>query len=296
MSGKNFLTILVLLAGLLTVNVTQAETLEKVTLAQFGQSKFLLYLPLYIAQEEGFFAQQGLDVDLKFAGNDDQVFAAVMSGSVNYGMGDPVFTAIAAEKGGAAKTVAMLITNLALAGYTNQASIPVITKAEQLAGLRIGSFPAPSTSYTVLDGLKRHTPAMASTQIVQGAMGTQLALLEAGKTDIATDLEPAVAQAESRGYRVILNLKNYTPPQAVTGLIVRQDTIDHHADQVQRMVNAMQQAISAMYRDPTIAYRTAQKLFPDLGKDITKRAVDHMLHDAMYPTSVVVPDDYWQRT
>ena len=110
MSGKNFLTILVLLAGLLTVNVTQAETLEKVTLAQFGQSKFLLYLPLYIAQEEGFFAQQGLDVDLKFAGNDDQVFAAVMSGSVNYGMGDPVFTAIAAEKGGAAKTVAMLIT------------------------------------------------------------------------------------------------------------------------------------------------------------------------------------------
>ena len=62
------------------------------------------------------------------------------------------------------------------------------------------------------------------------------------------------------------------------------------------MVNAMQQAISAMYRDPTIAYRTAQKLFPDLGKDITKRAVDHMLHDAMYPTSVVVPDDYWQRT
>ena len=293
---KKFLTILVLLASLLTVNAAHAATLEKVKLAQFGQSKFLLYLPLYVAQEEGFFAQQGLDIEIKFAGNDDQIFAEVLSGSVDYGMGDPVFTALADEKGGAAKTVAMLITNLALAGYTNKAFIPVITKADQLAGLRIGSFPAPSTTYTILAGLKRQTPALATMQIVQGAMGTQLALLEAGKTDIATDLEPAVAQAESHGYRVVLDLEKYTPPQAITGLMVRQETLDHHADQVQRMVNALQQAISAMYRDPLVAYRTAQKLFPDLGKEVTQRAVDHMLRDAVYPRSVVVSDAYWQRT
>jgi ABC-type nitrate/sulfonate/bicarbonate transport system substrate-binding protein len=148
----------------------------------------------------------------------------------------------------------------------------------------------------VLNELKRKTPALASMQIIQGAMGTQLALLESGKTDIAADLEPAVAQAESRGYRVVLNLNKFTQPQAVTGLTVRQDTIVQHPDQVQRMVNALQQAITAIYRDHAIAYYTAQKLFPNLGDAVIKRAVDHMLHDAMYPSSVVVSDDYWQRS
>jgi len=88
-------------------SATQAAPLEKVKLAQFAQAKFLLYLPLYVAQEEGFFAKENLDVELKFAGNDDQIFAAVASGAVDFGMGDPAFTAIAAEKGFEAKTVAM---------------------------------------------------------------------------------------------------------------------------------------------------------------------------------------------
>jgi ABC-type nitrate/sulfonate/bicarbonate transport system substrate-binding protein len=127
-------------------------------------------------------------------------------------------------------------------------------------------------------------------------MGTQLALLEAGKTDIATDLEPAVAQAVSHGYRMVLNLNDFTEPQAVTGLMVRQDTIDRRADQVQRMVNALQQAITSIHADREAAYRTARKLFPDLGEPVIKGAVDHMLRDAMYPASVVVRDDYWQKT
>lgn len=296
-SGSSLMRLLgaVALIGVL-VFPGAAEAAEKVRLAQFGPSKFLLYLPLYVAQEEGYFKKQDLDVDLSFAGNDDQVFAAVLSGSVDYGMGDPVFTAIAAEKGAKAKTVAMLITNLALAGYTNNAAIPEIEKPEQMAGLRVGSFPDPSTTFTILNGLKRHHAELKTMRIVQGNMGTQLALLQAGKTDIAVDLEPAVAQAADKGYRVVLNLNKFSEPQAVTGIMTRQETVDRKPAQVQRAVNALQQAMTAIYTDPEVAYRTARKLFPELGETVIKTAVDHMLHDAMYPRSVVVNEDYWQRS
>ncbi|MGE4350584.1 MAG: ABC transporter substrate-binding protein [Bdellovibrionales bacterium] len=284
-----------LLMFFLWVAPLHAAPLEKVRIAQFGQSKFLLYLPLYVAQEEGFFAEQGLDVDIRFAGNDDQIFAAVMSGSVEYGMGDPVFTAIAQEKGGKAKTVAMLITNLALSGYTNKATIPEIRRAEQLAGLRVSSFPAPSTTYTILNGLKQRVPTLASMKIVQSAMGTGAALLQTDTVDISVDLEPAVSQLVENGFRVVLNLNDFTEPQAVTGLMVRQETINKNPAQIQCMVNALQEAITLMYKEPDAAYRTARKLFPSLGEKVIRRAVDHMLRDAMYPSSVVVPDDYWQR-
>lgn len=273
----------------------QAAALEKVKLAQFSQSKFLLYLPLYVAQEEGFFAKEGLDVDLIFAGNDDQIFAAVLSGSADYGMGDPLFTAIANAKGASTKTVAMLITNLALRGYTNNKDIPHIDALDQLAGLRMGSFPAPSTTYTILEDMKRTHPKLARMQIVQGGVGMQRAMLEAGKTDIAIDLEPAVSMAEHDGARVVFDMFRFTPPMAVTGLTTRQEIIDKKPDQVRRMVRAMQNAITAMYADHAVAYRTAEKLFPNLPAGVARRAVDHMLADAMYPRSVVIPDALWQK-
>ena len=48
-------------------------SLQKVRITQAGKEKFLLYLPLYVAMEKGYFAEQGLDVSLTFSGNDDQV-------------------------------------------------------------------------------------------------------------------------------------------------------------------------------------------------------------------------------
>ena len=87
----------------------KAETIEvkkeKVVISQFGKEKFLLYLPLYIAMEDGLFAKRGLDIDLRFVGNDDQIFATVISGDAMFGVGDPVFAAISREKGGPAESL-----------------------------------------------------------------------------------------------------------------------------------------------------------------------------------------------
>ncbi|MFA5300626.1 MAG: ABC transporter substrate-binding protein, partial [Lutibacter sp.] len=64
--------------------------LTQVIVAQWGQEKYLIYLPLYIAQEKGFFKEEGLDISIKYSGNDDQVFATVLKGEAQFGIGDPV--------------------------------------------------------------------------------------------------------------------------------------------------------------------------------------------------------------
>lgn len=275
----------------------QNQTIQTINIAQFGKSKFLLYLPLYIADEAGFLAQQGLKANYIFAGNDDQIFATVMSGDADFGVGDPVFTAIAAEKGLQAKTVALMINNLGLTGYTNKPNVPNIKKPADLAGLRVGSFPKPSTTYTLLNQLKNENPGILKDMtIVEGAFGTQLAMLNADKVDIAVDLEPTVSQVESQGYRVVFPLTPFVERQAITGLMVTQAMIDKNPETVQKMVTALQLAVKAMYKDKQIAYAVAQKLFPELGEQVIKNAVDRMLKDAMYPKSVVVNDAYWQAT
>lgn len=272
------------------------SNLRSVKIAQYGKAKFLLYLPLYVAMEEGLFNKRGLDVKLIFAGNDDQIFATVLSGEADFGVGDPVFTAIAAEKGIKAKTVAMMITNLGLTGYTNRPEVPVIAKPSDLKGLRVGSLPEPSTTFTLLSELKRNNLELSTMEIVQGAFGTHLAMLEAGKVDIAVDLEPTVSEVEEKGYRVVFPMTPFIEKQAITGLTTTEETINGDPKMVQDVVSALQEAITLIHQNREVSYRTAKKLFPNLSQKVIKNAVDRMMRDAMYPESVVVEDSLWQRT
>lgn len=300
MKKKILALVIIVLIGLgffLNSNQKQVSDngLQKVKLAQFGQSKFLLYLPLYIAMEKGYFAEEGIDLELSFAGNDDQIFAAVMSGSADFGMGDPVFTAIAQEKGAGAKTVAMLITSLGLSGYTNNESVQEIKDEKDLEGLRLSSFPEPSTTYTLLSEIIRNN-GLQNTEIVQASFGAQLALLEAGKVDIAVDLEPSVSIAEDKGYRVVFSLTPYTPKQAITGITVRQNTIDNKPEMVQKLVNGLQKSLSLMASDRDETIKIAKIVFPDLKEAVVENAVNRMMAQDMYPNSPIVIDEYWQQT
>lgn len=270
---------------------------EKVVISQFGKEKFLLYLPLYIAMEEGLFAKRGLDIDLRFVGNDDQIFATVISGDAMFGVGDPVFAAISREKGGPGRIVAMMITKLGLSGYTNKKEVPDIVKPEDAEGLRISSFPAPSTTYTLLtEFVKNHDLAKSGTTIVQASVGAQLATLEAGQVDIAVDLEPTVSIAESKGYRVNFSLDKFTDAQAITGISTLESTIKQRPDLVQKVVSSLQEALGLLHGNRVVCLRVSKKLFPTLTDEVVSKAVDRMLSLGVYPKSVKVDDSYWQRT
>lgn len=268
---------------------------EKVVIAQFGKEKFLLYLPLYVAMDEGLFAKQGLDVDLRFAGNDDQIFATVIGGSAQFGVGDPVFAAISREKGGPGKIVALMVSKLGISGYTNRDAVPVISAPQDATGLRIGSLPAPSTTYTLLREFVQQNN-LKSTTLVQVAIGAQLAALEAGQIDIAVDLEPAISVAESKGYRVNFPFERFTEAQAITGISTLESTIEQRPELVQKVVSALQEGLHLLHRDGDAALRTAEKLFPNLPKEVVARAVKRIVDSGIHPRSAVVDAALWQRS
>jgi NitT/TauT family transport system substrate-binding protein len=290
MSNKKFFSLLFVLALLFS----PAHAAEKITIADFGKERFLLRLPLYIAMEEGLFAKRGIDVDLRFAGNDDQVFATVISGAAQFGMSDPVFTAISHDKGGPGKIVALMTTRMGLSGVTNKANVPQIKAVKQLNGLRISSFPEPSTAFTLLSELRQKYKL--NMPIVQAPFGGQMALLEAGKVDIAVDIEPSVSIFEDKGYRVVFNLGTWTDAQAITGLMTTEDYIKNHPETVQKVVDSLQEAFNLLYSKPEVSYRVGKKIYPNLLDKVVRTAVDRMLKGDMYPHSVAVPEDMWQRT
>ncbi len=294
-SSKFLLWLLLFFLAIAPVSFAQNTTSEKITIAQFGQERFLLYLPLYVAIEEGIFAKHGVDVNLKFAGNDDQIFATVISGAAQFGMGDPVFTAISHDKGGPGKVVAMMITNLGTRGVTNKDKVHEIKSPKDLDGLRVSSLPEPSTTYTLLSEIK-HKNDLKNMTIVQSNMGSAAALLEADKVDIATDLEPTISIYENKGYRPVLDLTPWMEPQAITGIMTTEQYIKDHPQTIQKVVDSLQEAVNLMYNDPQVSYQVAKKIYPDMADKVVHNAVDSVLSRHIYPHSIVVADNLWQRT
>lgn len=296
---KTLILILVILCSLVSYlflrndNIKTDKSMQKVTITQYGQGKIFLYLPLYIAMEEGYFAEQGLDVSLTFSGNDDQIAATVTGGHADFGVGDPIFSAVIQEKGGQLKTIATLVEKAPFIGYTNKDKISEISNLNKLNGLRVSSFPSPSTLYTNLTNLKN----MNNLNIIINpvAFGSQMAALEADEVDIAMDLDPNVAVAEAQGYKAVISLGNFLPPQAITGITVREDFIKEHTEIVQKVLNALQKAVTTFYKDKNIGIKVAEKVFSDIDVQSLTRAVERSHKNKIYPKSITIKEDIWQQ-
>ncbi len=99
------------LIAILLATPALAES-KKVTLSQAFQS--MLYLPLYVAIDEGFFTQQGLDLTKETAGAPTVALSAVISGSAQFSIHGPEWTAIAASKGAPVNIIANVVNGAAV--------------------------------------------------------------------------------------------------------------------------------------------------------------------------------------
>jgi NitT/TauT family transport system substrate-binding protein len=265
---------------------------RKIKIAQWGQERYLIYLPIYLAQSQGFFAKHSIDADLMFSGNDDQVFATVVRGDAQFGVGDPIFAAISTERGLPGVVVASIVGKVALWGVAKKGA-KMIQKPEDLANLRIGTFPRPSTTYTLLDDTLRQSHVRA--RIVEVQIGSELPLLESGGADMVFLLEPAASLAESQGYSIVTSLPALWGNFAFTGLTTTYQYASSNASLTADMQAAIGEAVRFAHSNTPETIAAAQKLFPNIDPIGVKTAVNRMITEQTLPASAAVDQDGWKR-
>src|ERR1700692_1532657 len=95
-----------------SVATTALAADKKIPISQAFQS--MLYLPLYVAIDGGFFTKEGLDVDKQTAGSPSAALSAVLSGSADFSLHGPEWTAVAAEKGAEVDVIANVVNGAAV--------------------------------------------------------------------------------------------------------------------------------------------------------------------------------------
>lgn len=271
---------------------TKTQEIDKIKVAQFGE--VFIYMPLYLADIKGFFKKEGIEIELISTGGDDKTYAALISGSAVFGIADPTFAAIAAEKGQKGKVIASVVNGVPFWGVAKSDKVPEITSPEMLNGFSVATFPSPSTAFTLQS--KMFSDAGLKPNIKQAAFGSLLPMLESGNVDIALELEPNVSTAiKNSGAKVVYGLPDVYGDFALTGVTVLEETVNTKPELIQRFVNALQKAETFAHTYPDSAAYYASQKFPDLDKEIVSNAMSRIIESNTLPKSVIVSQEAWKK-
>ncbi len=215
--------------------------------------------PVYLAQAKGYFAEEGLDVEVTTTGGGGPDIRALIAGEVDFSFttGDQVI--IAYQEG---KPLVMVMNgvqkvflNWAMHKEVAKAkgiteTTPLADKLKALKGLTVGvTTPAALTAHIAAFVIRKagYVPQEDVKIIPIGAGPTWLAALENRKVDVALTAPPVPETAISRGHAIMFinNAKGEDPSMSeflMVNLVVRPETLKKDPDLVRRMVRALVKA------------------------------------------------------
>ena len=271
---------------------TNTPASKKVTVAQYAH--LLIYYPIYLAQQKGFYEKNGLSVNFVGTGGDDKTFAAVSSRSALFGVADPTFAAIAREKGLKAKVIGTLIDGAPMWIVSNE-NIDM-SSSDALKNKRIMTYPSPSTSYTLLSEIIASLkPKTDGAQIVQGAFGTEFATVESKNADAFFTIEPVASTGVDKGYNIVYSAMDQFGPMSFSGITALDETVEKDPATIKAFLLSVQQAMDYLRSNFDESVELAAKEFPETKKSILRDALKRMLDENVMPTTLVTTETSWNK-
>jgi NitT/TauT family transport system substrate-binding protein len=224
------------------------------------------FAPFYVAQQEGFYADAGLDVTIEHAQAPD-VQRLVADGQAEFGVADATDVMIARTAGIPIRYVSTLYQTFPVALIGEEGSVP--TEPAGLAGLRIGT-PGQfgSSWHALLALLDAGGLAAGDIAVREYPQFNQVDGLSAGDVDLITGFrnnEPL--QLEARGMTVDLLTVDEIAPLPGPGMIVGDELLASDPELVRAFVAATAAAQAEVIADPDLGFGAAEAAVPEISEN-----------------------------
>lgn len=228
-----------------SVEEPEEKALTKVTLNEVAHSIF--YTPMYVAIEEGYFEDEGIDLDLVCGFGADKTMTAVISGEADIGfMGSEASIYTYAE--GATDYVVNFAQLTQRAGnfLVAREEMPDFSwedlKGHLVLGGRKGGMPEMVFEYILKQNEIDPEKDLEINQNID--FGSTAAAFAEGQGDFTVEFEPGATSLESegKGY-VVASLGEDSGYVPYTAFSAKQSFIDENPDIIQGFTNALQKGM-----------------------------------------------------
>jgi NitT/TauT family transport system substrate-binding protein len=241
--------------------IAQAPEKPKLTIGVGGKTLFY-YLPLTIAERNGYFKAEGLDVEIQDFPGGAKALQALLGGSADVVSGAYEHTITQQAKG---QNIEALVLQGKYAGIVlgmSKAKAAAYKSPADLKGMKIGvTAPGSSTNMFVNVLLAKAGLKPDAVSIIGvGATAGAVAIMKRGEIDAISNLDPVIAQLESDGTIVpVIDTRTEKGMKEVYGGAYAAGCIYVPVDFAKKYPNTAQAVVNAMVR----ALRFIQHSTPD---------------------------------
>jgi NitT/TauT family transport system substrate-binding protein len=254
------------------------------------------YLPLYAAQDLGYFADEGLDVEVTTLTGGGHV-NATLAGEVFGFIGGPESGAVANVKGADLVTVANVVNrgNVYFVAATGEEPAPGADLGEYLrgktiAGGRYGGTPNAILRH-VLIGLGLDPETDVTLLEIEDSSAIPSAV-QAGQAQVAVVAEPQLGLGIQQGLwgEPIINPLQLLGPYAYSSIVVPRATVDDDPELVQAFVDALARGQERIEEDRAYAEELAAAQFPTMEPAVLAATLDRAYADGLWGGSVLTEE------
>lgn len=267
--------------------------LTKLTLNEVAHSIF--YAPMYVAIENGYFTEAGLDVTLVTGYGADKVMAAVLSGEAEIGFAGCEATVYTYLEGASDKIVNFaqltqragnfLVSREPIENFTWDMLI-----GQDVLGGRAGGMPEMVFEYI----LRKNGIQPSEVNIDQSIdFGSTAAAFSSGQGSFSVEFEPHATGLEQKGDGYIVASlgvdSGYVP---YTGFFAKRSYLDAHSDTVQAFTDALQKGMD--YVNSHTAEEIAAVIAPQFAEtelDTVTTIVNRYLTQDTWKTDLIFTED-----
>ena len=265
----------------------------KLTLSEVTHSVF--YAPQYVALEKGFFAEEGLEIELINGGGADKVMTSVLTGEAEIGFCGPEACIYVLNQGKEDPPVIFAQMTKRdgsfLVGRENQAFSWDQLKGKTIIGGRKGGVPEMTLEYVMRqNGVIPGEDAAVDTTVQFNMMA---GAFTGGNGDYVTLFEPTATEVEANGQGYVLtSIGAESGEIPYTAYFTSRSYAETHSDVVQRFTNAIAKALKWVKEHD--AAETAEAIspqFPDTSVETLTKVVErYRAIDAWNDTPVMRQD------
>ena len=281
---------------LVEINKNKDSNLTKITVAEVTHSVF--YAPQYAALHNGYFEEEGLDVEVILTSGANNVMAAVLSGDVDIGLSGAEATIYVYNSGEEdyVKTFAQL-TQKDGSFIVSRKKIDNFTlddlKGKYIIGGRIGGMPEMTLEWALKEnGIDPTKDLTIDTSIDFASMSGAFI---GGTGDFVTLFEPLATQIENEGYGyVVASLGELGGVVPYTAYNARSSYIKNNPEIIEKFTNATQKGLDFVHSSTAEEVTDAIfEYFPDTSyNDLLNAVKRYQANDSWPKTTTFTSDSF----
>ncbi len=271
----------------------QAPEKSKITIAVGGKNLFY-YLPLTVAERQGYFKAEGLEVEIPDFAGGAKALQALVGGSADMVSGAYEHTINMLAKKQPIKAVVLQAKYSSIVLLLPKDKAAKYRGANDLKGLKIGvTAPGSSTNMFVNNLLAKEGLKPTDVSIVGVGVGAgAVAAMERGEIDAISNLDPVITHLESTGkFVAVADSRTEKGMNEIYGGDYHASVIYITEEYIKKYPNTVQAVVNAMVRaDKWIAKATPQQIV-DLMPNEFKAGNPTLYKDALLKNMIGFSED-----